>query len=266
MQFRNTPAGRVLIFIYGIAAYALFLVAITFAIGFTGNFIVPKSIDSGAQGSLATSLLINAGLLSLFVIQHTVMARPAFKERWTRIIPQPIERSTFVAVTSLLLLFIFKMWQPLTLEIWRVDQPVFQNLIWMLFFAGWLLVPYASILIDHLDLFGLRQVWQHLRGRGQQRTGFVVPWLYRIIRNPLMLGFIIAFWSTPVMTLGHLQFAAMTTGYIFFGVWIEERDLARTLGDDYRAYRKRTPMLIPAIGNSKAKRPVESDPVRRAFG
>lgn len=247
MTTHRNLLSRNLILVYGVGAYLLFLVAFCGAIGFVGNLAAIKSIDSGLAGDTVVSMLINAGLLSLFVIQHTIMARPWFKERWTRIIPQAAERSTFVVATSLVLLLIFWQWRPVTTEVWRIENAVARGLVWGLFAGGWLLVLYSSILIDHFDLFGLRQVWLNFRDREHAHPGFAQPWLYRIIRNPLMLGFMIAFWSTPVMTAGHLQFAAMTTGYIFFGVWMEERDLSKLLGEDYRRYRKQTPMLVPRL-------------------
>jgi protein-S-isoprenylcysteine O-methyltransferase Ste14 len=239
---------RAAMFAYGAAMYALFVVTFGYAIGFVSNALVPKSIDvGGPTTSVPTALLINAGLLSLFVLQHTVMARRRFKHWWTRFIPQAIERSTFVLATCVVLGLIFWQWRPMPGVVWRIDQPALRALLHTLSAAGWLLVLYSSFLIDHFELFGLRQVVEALRGRAHRHPRFVTPWLYRLVRNPLMLGFIVAFWATPDMTIGHLQFAAMTTGYIFFGVWMEERTLLGTLGEDYRQYRARTPMLVPRI-------------------
>jgi protein-S-isoprenylcysteine O-methyltransferase Ste14 len=237
---------RTLLFLYGAAAYALFLFTFTYTIGFVGNLVVPKSIDVGGEtGSLPEALLINALLLSAFVVQHTIMARRGFKAWWTRFVPAPIERATFVLVTCLILLTAYWLWRPVPTVIWSVESTIGRTALYGLFAIGWFIVLYASFLIDHFELFGLRQVVQNLRGQPHTRPEFVTPWLYRRVRNPLMLGFIIAFWSTPHMTVGHLQFALMTTGYIFFGVFMEERDLLAILGENYRRYRARTPMLLP---------------------
>lgn len=237
--------GRVGVFAYGVAAYALFLVTFTYLIGFVGDFVVPKTINTGKAGPIGTSMLINALLLSLFVVQHTIMARPAFKARWTRIIPRAAERSTFVLVTCCVLWLIIWQWRPMPEIVWQVHHPVGVAVIFGLYGMGWMLVLYSSFCIDHFDLFGLRHVVLYLRRVEYTHPGFARPWLYKLVRNPLMLGFLIAFWSAPVMTQGRLMFAAMVTAYIFMGVAFEERDLLRHLGDDYRRYRERTPMLLP---------------------
>jgi protein-S-isoprenylcysteine O-methyltransferase Ste14 len=260
---QSSMFGRVAIFAYGMIAYACFLGVFLYAIGFIGNALVPKSIDTGPVGPIPTAVVVNALLLSLFVIQHTVMARPAFKERWTRIIPKPMERSTFVLATCLVLSLTFWQWRPMPGIIWQVSQPAARVLFHAMFGLGFAIVLYSSFLIDHFDLFGVRQVFQHLRASEPRRKGFVTPTLYRMVRNPLMLGFIIAFWSTPDMTQGHLLFSALTTGYIFFGVSMEERDLLNTLGEDYRRYREKTPMLLP--WPRRGKRPHrDSSPSRPA--
>ncbi len=237
--------GKILILSYGIVAYLAFLVTILYAIGFVGNWIVPKSIDTGTTGPIGQSILINVVLLSLFAIQHTIMARPAFKTRWTKIIPKPIERSTFVLFASLLLLLLFWQWRPMPTVFWHFDNPVISTILQGLSLIGWLMVFVSSFLVDHFDLFGLRQVILHIRGKQYTHPRFVVRSLYRWIRHPIMAGFLIAFWFTPTMTGGHLLFAAVTSGYIFFGIWVEERDLAKFLGDDYAIYRQRTAMIFP---------------------
>jgi len=237
---------RVFQFLYGMAAYFLFLVTFSYAIGFVGNLVVPRTVDAGGPAtSTPLALLINALLLSAFVVQHTIMARPEFKAWWTRICPKPIERATFVVATCVVLWMTYWQWRPIPTVIWNVDHPAGRAILHGLFALGWAIVLYSSFLIDHFELFGLRQVVQNLRGQALTPPEFVTPWLYRLVRNPLMLGFIIAFWSTPHMTASHLQFAAMTTGYIFFGVFMEERDLLAMLGENYRRYRAGTPMLLP---------------------
>lgn len=244
-------------FVYGLIAYGTFLVTILYAIGFVGNLFVPKSIDSGAAGPTPTAILVNSSLLLAFAVQHTIMARPSFKARWARIAPKPIERSTFVLVASLLLLLLFWQWRPLPGVAWSVEHPAARAMLVGLSMMGWLLVFYASFLIDHFDLFGMRQVFLHLRGRDYTHPGFAMPTLYRMVRNPLMLGFLVAVWFTPDMTYGHLLFALLITAYILVGVRFEERDLVRFLGEDYRRYRERTPMLIPMPKRFRP-RPAES--------
>lgn len=232
---------------YGTLAYGAYLVAITYAIGFVGNWVVPKSIDSGTPGALVPSLLINGLLLSLFVVQHTVMARPAFKRWWTRIVPPAAERSTFVLAASLILLATFWLWRPLPAVVWQASHPA---LVWglsALSLAGWGIVFAASFMVSHFDLFGLRQAWLRFRGRAYRPVGFRLVGLYRLVRHPLMVGFLIAFWATPVMTVGHLFFAIMTTGYILMGIWFEERDLVREHGEQYEVYRRTTGALVPRL-------------------
>ncbi len=237
----------ILFFGYGLLAYAAFLVTILYAIGFVTNLGVPKSINSGIPDSTMQAVLINLSLLGAFAIQHTIMARPGFKKWWTTIIPRPIERSTFVLVASALLLLLFWQWRPLTGVIWQVQSAILRSGLQALSMLGWGIVFYSSFLIDHFDLFGLRQVYLHLRGRPYEHHGFVTPAIYRLVRNPLMLGFLIAFWSTPDMTHGHLLFAITTTLYILVGIQFEERDIARILGQPYQDYRERTRMLIPFL-------------------
>jgi protein-S-isoprenylcysteine O-methyltransferase Ste14 len=238
---------RLLIFIYGLVAYALFVVVFLYAMGFVTGFVVPKSIDDGQTGSILTAVLVNVSILAAFAIQHTIMARPAFKRWWTRIIPKPAERSTFVLIASAILLVLFWQWRPHTSVVWHIDEPWLRGLLHGVSLLGFGIVLYASFLIDHFDLFGLRQVYLHLRGREYKHHPFMERSLYRVIRHPLMAGFLIAFWSTPTMTTGHLLFAGVTTAYIIFGIIIEERDLLKILGDDYRRYRRRTPALVPML-------------------
>lgn len=238
-------AGRVLIMAYGALAYTLFLAAFLYAMGFVGNWFVPKGVDSGTPGALVPSLLINGLLLSLFVIQHTIMARPAFKLAWTGIIPRAAERSTFVLLASSILLFIFWQWRPLPEIVWEVKRPVAAGALTALSLMGWGIVLAASFMVSHFDLFGLRQSWLEFRGKLYRPIGFRLVGLYKLVRHPLMLGFLIAFWATPVMTVGHLFFAIMTTGYIIMGIWFEERDLVAEHGESYREYRRTTRAVVP---------------------
>ena len=237
---------RYLILTYGVACYLFFFVTFCYLIGFVENMVVPKGIDDGptSQGGLPW-WVVNVLLLSLFAIQHTIMARPAFKEWWTRYIPKAIERSTFVLFATAILAVTAWQWRPSPVIVWEFQNPLLRNLVLGLSLAGWLLVLYATFVIDHFDLFGLRQVWDYYRGREYHHPGFAERSVYRIVRHPLMAGFIVAFWAAPTMTQGRLLFAAVATAYILVAIRIEERDLASILGEAYVDYRRRTPALIP---------------------
>lgn len=238
--------ARIFSFIYGIVAYVIFLGSFLYAIGFVGDFVVPKTINSGPEAAnLWKALGINAALLGLFAVQHSVMARQGFKKWWTKIIPRHVERSTYVLFSSLILILLYWQWRPLPDVIWSVEAELWVTVLNVLFWLGWGIVLLSTFLINHFDLFGLRQVYLHLREKEITPLRFQEPGLYKYVRHPLLLGFIIAFWATPYMTLGHLVFSAATTGYIFVGIWFEERDLIRRHGEKYREYRERVRMLIP---------------------
>jgi protein-S-isoprenylcysteine O-methyltransferase Ste14 len=239
--------ARTLVFLYGAVAYAVFFVVFLYMIGFVGNLLVPKSIDSGIVLPFGQALLLNVLLIGLFGVQHSVMARPAFKSWWTKVIPQSMERSTYVLLASLILALIFWQWKPMPAVLWDVQEPWAVALLTAIFFLGWATVLYSSFLIDHFDLFGLRHVYLHLRSRPYTHPPFAVRSLYRFIRHPLMVGFLIALWAAPTMTVGRLVFALLMSGYILIGVAMEERDLARYLGGDYERYRLQTPKFVPVL-------------------
>ncbi|MHB8814513.1 MAG: methanethiol S-methyltransferase [Steroidobacteraceae bacterium] len=234
--------------VYGFVCYLIFLATFLYAVGFVGNVIVPKTIDSGQSSAIAVALVIDLLLLGAFAVQHSVMARPAFKAVWTKIVPRPIERSTYVLISSLLLALICWQWRPLPSTVWNVNsgRPL-ADLLVALFWIGWLVLLLATFMINHFDLFGLRQVYLRMRGLDYSPPRFTQRALYRIVRHPIMLGFLIAFWATPHMSLGHLVFSIATTGYILVGITLEERDLVRFHPEQYQAYRSSVPMLIPGL-------------------
>jgi protein-S-isoprenylcysteine O-methyltransferase Ste14 len=245
--------ARFTAFTYGALCYLIFFFTFLYLIAFLGDLGVPRSVGKGVDGPLGQALLINAGLLALFSLQHSIMARPGFKARWTRIVPRPVERSTYVLVTSLVLILLFWQWRPMTGVVWQVDNAAGSALLRGLFFVGVTMVLYATCLISHFDLFGLRQVFLYWKGEHYSEKRFVTPSLYKFIRHPLYVGWFIAFWATPFMTTGHLLFAAVATGYILSAIPWEERDLSSFLGEDYRRYRARTPMFVPRIGGSRTR-------------
>jgi protein-S-isoprenylcysteine O-methyltransferase Ste14 len=239
--------SRVACLLYGLVAYLLFFAAILYGIGFVGDLVVPKGIDGGDVVPLATAIGINVLLLLLFAVQHDVMARPWFKEWWTHYVPRPIERSTYVAAASLILLLLYWQWRPMPAVVWHVENSICRGILWGLYFAGWALVFASSFVIDHFELFGLKQVWNNFTGREPAPAAFRERLFYHWVRHPLMLGFIIAFWAAPTMSQGRLLFAAVTTIWILIAIRIEERDLIEFLGEPYVQYRQRTPMLVPRI-------------------
>ena len=245
--------ARLVFLLYGLLAYLLFFAAILYAIGWVANLDVPKGIDGGPVGPLGSSIAVNVLLLGLFAVQHNVMARQWFKDWWTRIVPRPIERSTFVAVSSLLLMLMYWQWRPMPETVWQVDNPAGRSVLWALYTLGWGMVFYSSFVIDHFELFGLKQVYQYFVGSEPHTSPFSERSIYRWVRHPLMLGFIVAFWSAPAMSQGRLLFALVSTVWILVAIQIEERDLVHFLGEPYKQYRQRTSMLVPLKRPKKNK-------------
>lgn len=237
--------ARFLALAYGVLNYLVFLVVFLYAVGFVGDLVVPRSVDRGPHASTGAALVVDVLLLGLFAVQHSVMARPAFKRWLTRAVPVDLERSTYVLASNIVLALLFWQWRPIPTIIWEVTAPAGRAALWALFWIGWVIALAATFMVSHVELFGLRQVYSAWRAQPFTPVGFRAKLLYRLVRHPLMLGFVIAFWAAPTMTAGHLLFAVATTGYILIAVQLEERDLVGVLGEDYQQYRRRVPMLFP---------------------
>ena len=244
-ETKGGPVGRFLAFIYGFASYAIFFVTFLYAIGFVSGLMVPKTIDSGAVGPMSEAIIVDLVLMSVFAIQHSVMARRQFKQWWTRLVPKPVERSTYVLFSSLALILLFWQWRPIPAVVWEITNSAIAMAILSLSLIGWLIVLTSTFLINHFELFGLHQVANNLTGHPMPEPRFRTPLYYKFVRHPIYLGFIIAFWAATVMTVGHLLFAAVTTAYIFVGIFLEERDLVDLFGEDYRRYKDRVSMVLP---------------------
>jgi protein-S-isoprenylcysteine O-methyltransferase Ste14 len=248
--------ARALVLAYGVVSYAIFFVTFLYLIGFLGNAVVPKTIDSGTPGPAGTAVLVNSVLLALFGIQHSVMARPGFKAWWTRFVPRSIERSTYVLASSLVLIALYVFWQPIPDAIIQLSSPAARAAAHALFLGGFGLVLLSTFLIDHFDLFGLRQTWFRFRDRVCEEKRFATPWLYRFIRHPLYVGWLVAFWATPDLTAGRVLFAVWMTAYILAAIPLEERDLSAALGEPYRRWRERTPAFVPRFARDETRVPV----------
>jgi methanethiol S-methyltransferase len=244
-ETRGHPIGRLVAFLYGAASYVVFFLTFLYAIGFVSGLVMPKAIDTGKVVPLTEALVVNLLLMSIFAVQHSVMARNQFKQWWTQYVPKSVERSTYVLLASLTLVLLFWQWRPIPAVVWQIDDPLVAKAVLALAFAGWLIVLTSTFLINHFELFGLHQVANNLAGRPMPTPRFRTPVLYKLVRHPIYLGFIIAFWASPTMTVGHLLFAAVTTAYIFVGIALEERDLVELFGDEYRRYKQRVSMLVP---------------------
>jgi len=242
---------RLLVMVYAVASYLVFLASFLYAVGFTGGFLVPKTINSGTPGPWLEALAIDLLLLGLFAVQHSVMARPGFKAWWTRIVPAPMERSTYVLLASLILLLLFWQWRPIGGTVWSIESELGRAVVWAICAIGWLIVLLSTFMINHFDLFGLRQAYLAMVGADYTPLHFTTRWLYGFVRHPIMLGFLIAFWAVPTMSVGQLLFTVACTGYIFVGVWFEERDLLAYHGEEFRRYARQVPMVIPGIGGRR---------------
>jgi protein-S-isoprenylcysteine O-methyltransferase Ste14 len=255
---------RYIFFLYGVGCHLLFLVTFAYMAGFVGDFLVPKTIDTTVAGGIGAAFLINLSLLGLFTAQHSIMARPAFKRVWTRIVPKPIERSTYVLASVVVTILLMWQWRGIDTVLWDVQQPIFRAVLWGLFAIGWLLVPAATVLIDHFDLLGTRQVWLYLRGREYEALPFRVPLAYNRVRHPLYIAWGIAFWATPTMTVGHLLFAGVLTVYMWLATFVEERDLVAHFGRVYEEYQRLVPRFVPRLTAaamvSQASREIEPVP------
>lgn len=244
---------KIVSLLYGVTSYFAFFGTILYAIGFVGNLFVPKTIDGEPQMPLFTALLINASLLLLFALQHSIMARPGFKRWWTKIIPSHLERSTYVLLASLCLMLMMWQWQPIGGVVWSVKNETVKTILLITYITGWAIVFVSTFLINHFDLFGLRQVWLYFTGRPYTQLPFRLPLFYRFVRHPLYFGFLVAFWSASTMTVAHLLFALLTTGYILTAIQFEEKDLITHFGEKYRSYKKQAPMIIPFSKRKTAK-------------
>lgn len=243
---------RILFFVYGVACHGLFLGVFAYMAAFFGGFLVPKTVDSGLSGPVASAVAVNLLLVGLFGLQHSVMARPGFKEVWTRLVPRPIERSTYVLISCLVTALLIWQWRPIDAVVWEVQNPVGRAICWALFAAGWLMVPTVSLMINHFDLFGTRQVWLHLRGKPYTPLPFRTPLLYARVRHPLYIGWALAFWATPTMTWGHVLLAGTLTAYMLVAVVFEERDLVEVFGQHYVEYARRVPRFVPRFKGAPA--------------
>jgi len=237
--------GRTLALLYGAVCYLIFFGTFLYAIGFVGNLVVPKSIDSGTAGSFGHALLVDVLLLGIFAVQHSVMARPAFKRWWAQFVPQAVERSTYVLLANLALILLYWQWQPMNGVVWHVENIAGRNVLWALFGIGWVMVLISTFLINHFDLFGLRQVYLYMKGQEYTNISFRTPFLYKLVRHPIMLGFIVAFWATPHMSAAHLLFSVATTAYILIALRLEERDLVNNYGAAYQGYQRQVSMILP---------------------
>lgn len=240
--------ARYLALVYGVLNYLGFLAVFLYLVGFVGNVVVPRSVDHGLHAPVGFAVVIDVALVGLFAVQHSVMARPAFKRWLTRVVPQAAERSTYVLASNVVLALLYWQWRPISATVWDVAAPSVRTVLWALFWLGWAIALVSTFLISHVELLGLRQVYPAWRGQPDVPVGFRAPLLYRLVRHPLMLGFVIAFWAAPTMSVGHLLFAAASTGYILIAVHLEERDLIAALGDEYGQYRLRVPMIVPGLG------------------